>query len=159
MKVGVCLPYMKPGLDRATLLGWARAIEAGPFDAISCGERVTGPTVSLGATMAAAAAVTQRVRIVPTLYVLPMHDAVLPPTRSRRSTRLRARAASRSASASAGARPTTAQSAPASRSDTSAKTSRSRACARSGAAKPRSRAPIPSGCAPRVRAVRRSSRA
>ena len=76
MKVGVCLPYMKPGLDRATLLGWARAIEAGPFDAISCGERITGPTVSLGATMAAAAAVTARVRIVPTLYVLPMHDAV-----------------------------------------------------------------------------------
>jgi alkanesulfonate monooxygenase SsuD/methylene tetrahydromethanopterin reductase-like flavin-dependent oxidoreductase (luciferase family) len=75
MKIGVCLPYMKPGLDRATLLGWARAIEAGPFDAISCGERVTGPTVSLGATMAAAA-VTSRVRIVPTLYVLPMHDAV-----------------------------------------------------------------------------------
>jgi alkanesulfonate monooxygenase SsuD/methylene tetrahydromethanopterin reductase-like flavin-dependent oxidoreductase (luciferase family) len=76
MKVGVCLPYMKPGLDRATLLGWARAIEAGPFDAISCGERITGPTVSLGATLAAAAAVTSRVRIVPTLYVLPMHDAV-----------------------------------------------------------------------------------
>ncbi len=76
MKVGVCLPYMKEGLDRATLLGWARAIEAGPFDAISCGERIVGPTVSLGATMAAAAAVTSRVRIVPTLYVLPMHDAV-----------------------------------------------------------------------------------
>jgi alkanesulfonate monooxygenase SsuD/methylene tetrahydromethanopterin reductase-like flavin-dependent oxidoreductase (luciferase family) len=67
---------MKPGLDRGTLLGWARAIEAGPFDAISCGERITGPTVSLGATLAAAAAVTSRVRIVPTLYVLPMHDAV-----------------------------------------------------------------------------------
>jgi len=76
MKVGVCLPYMKVGLDRTTLLAWARAIEAGPFDAISCGERITGPTVSLGATMAAAAAVTARVRIVPTLYVLPMHDAV-----------------------------------------------------------------------------------
>ncbi len=76
MKVGVCLPYMKAGLDRTTLLGWARAIEAGPFHAISCGERITGPTLSLGATMAAAAAVTSRVRIVPTLYVLPMHDAV-----------------------------------------------------------------------------------
>jgi alkanesulfonate monooxygenase SsuD/methylene tetrahydromethanopterin reductase-like flavin-dependent oxidoreductase (luciferase family) len=67
---------MKPGLDRGTLLGWARAIEAGPFDAISCGERITGPTVALGAALAAAAAVTERVRIVPTLYVLPMHDAV-----------------------------------------------------------------------------------
>ena len=76
MDVGVCLPYMKQGLDRATLLGFARAVEAGPFASLSCGERITGPTVDLGLTMAAAAAVTSRVRIVPTLYVLPLHDAV-----------------------------------------------------------------------------------
>jgi alkanesulfonate monooxygenase SsuD/methylene tetrahydromethanopterin reductase-like flavin-dependent oxidoreductase (luciferase family) len=76
MEVGVCLPYMKPGLDRATLLGFARAVEAGPFASLSCGERITGPTVDLATTMAAAAAVTSRVRIVPTLYVLPLHDAV-----------------------------------------------------------------------------------
>jgi len=67
---------MKQGLDRATLLGFARAVEAGPFASLSCGERITGPTVDLGLTMAAAAAVTSRVRIVPTLYVLPLHDAV-----------------------------------------------------------------------------------
>ena len=76
MDVGVCLPYMKQGLDRGTLLGFARAVEAGPFASLSCGERITGPTVDLGLTMAAAAAVTSRVRIVPTLYVLPLHDAV-----------------------------------------------------------------------------------
>lgn len=76
MEVGVCLPYMKAGLDRAALLGFARAVEAGPFASLSCGERITGPTVDLGLTMAAAAAVTSRVRIVPTLYVLPLHDAV-----------------------------------------------------------------------------------
>jgi alkanesulfonate monooxygenase SsuD/methylene tetrahydromethanopterin reductase-like flavin-dependent oxidoreductase (luciferase family) len=76
MEVGVCLPYMKQGLDRDTLLGFARAIEAGPFASLSCGERITGPTVDLGLTLAAAAAVTSRVRIVPTLYVLPLHDAV-----------------------------------------------------------------------------------
>ena len=76
MQVGVCLPYMKQGLDRATLLGFARAVEAGPFTSLSCGERITGPTVDLGLTLAAAAAVTSRVRIVPTLYVLPLHDAV-----------------------------------------------------------------------------------
>lgn len=76
MEVGVCLPYMKQGLDRETLLGFARAVEAGPFASLSCGERITGPTVDLATTMAAAAAVTSRVRIVPTLYVLPLHDAV-----------------------------------------------------------------------------------
>jgi alkanesulfonate monooxygenase SsuD/methylene tetrahydromethanopterin reductase-like flavin-dependent oxidoreductase (luciferase family) len=67
---------MKRGLDRGALLGFARAVEAGPFASLSCGERITGPTVDLGLTMAAAAAVTSRVRIVPTLYVLPLHDAV-----------------------------------------------------------------------------------
>ena len=76
MEVGVCLPYMKQGLDRAALLGFARAVDAGPFASLSCGERITGPTVDLGLTLAAAAAVTSRVRIVPTLYVLPLHDAV-----------------------------------------------------------------------------------
>jgi alkanesulfonate monooxygenase SsuD/methylene tetrahydromethanopterin reductase-like flavin-dependent oxidoreductase (luciferase family) len=76
MEVGVCLPYMKAGLSRETLLGFARAVEAGPFASLSCGERITGPTVDLGLTMAAAAAVTSRLRIVPTLYVLPLHDAV-----------------------------------------------------------------------------------
>jgi len=76
MEVGVCLPYMKTGLDRDTLLGFARAVDAGPFASLSCGERITGPTVDLATTLAAAAAVTARVRIVPTLYVLPLHDAV-----------------------------------------------------------------------------------
>ena len=76
MEVGVCLPYMKRGLDRDTLLGFARAVDAGPFASLSCGERITGPTVDLATTLAAAAAVTGRVRIVPTLYVLPLHDAV-----------------------------------------------------------------------------------
>lgn len=75
MEVGVCLPYMKRGLDRETLLGFARAVEAGPFAAVSCGERITGPTVDMYGTLAAAAAVTERVRIVPTLYVLPLHAA------------------------------------------------------------------------------------
>ncbi len=76
MDYGICLPYMKEGLGRDDLLGWARAIDAGPFESLSCGERITGPTVDMRGVLAAAAAVTERVRIVPSLYVLPMHDAV-----------------------------------------------------------------------------------
>ena len=76
MRVGVCLPYMKEGLDRRAILGFARAVEAGPFAALSCGERIVGPTIHMATALAAAAAVTERVRIVPSLYVLPMHDAV-----------------------------------------------------------------------------------
>lgn len=75
MKIGVCLPYMKSGLDRATYLEWFRRIDQGPFDSLSCGERVHGPTVDMRVLLAAAAACTERVEITPTLYVLPMHSA------------------------------------------------------------------------------------
>lgn len=77
MKVGLCLPYMKPGIDRACILDWCREVDAGPFDSLSCGERITGYTMEMRVMLAAAAALTERVRIIPTLYVLPMHSAVL----------------------------------------------------------------------------------
>lgn len=76
MKISLCLPYMKPGLNRTTILDWSRAADDGPFHSISCGERITGPTLEMRNVLAAAAAVTERVRIVPSLYVLPMHNAV-----------------------------------------------------------------------------------
>ncbi len=76
MDIGICLPYMKPGLDRQTILDWCRLIDQGPFQSLSCGERITGCTLEMRAVLAAAAAVTERVRIVPSLYVLPMHSAV-----------------------------------------------------------------------------------
>ncbi len=76
MKISICLPYMKPGLDRATILQWCRLVDQGPFHSLSCGERITGPTLEMRNVLAAAAAVTERVRIVPSLYVLPMHNAV-----------------------------------------------------------------------------------
>ena len=76
MRYGVCLPYMERDYDRAMILQWCRAIDAGPFYSLSCGERITGYTFEMRMLLAAAAAVTERVRIVPSLYVLPMHSAV-----------------------------------------------------------------------------------
>jgi alkanesulfonate monooxygenase SsuD/methylene tetrahydromethanopterin reductase-like flavin-dependent oxidoreductase (luciferase family) len=76
MRFGVCMPYMERDYDRARILGWCRAIDAGPFHSLACGERITGYTFEMRVLLAAAAAVTERVRIVPSLYVLPMHDAV-----------------------------------------------------------------------------------
>lgn len=76
MRYGVCLPYMKRDYDRDTLLAWCRTIDAGPWDSLSCGERITGPTCDMRILLGAAAALTTRVRIVPSLYVLPMHSAV-----------------------------------------------------------------------------------
>ena len=75
MKIGVCLPYMKAGLTRDDYMQWFRAIDNGPFHALSCGERVHGPTFDMRVVLSAAAAATSRVEITPTLYVLPMHSA------------------------------------------------------------------------------------
>lgn len=76
MDVGICLPYMERELDRGRLIEWCRTIESGPFSSITCGERITGETLEMRAVLAATAALTERVRIVPSLYVLPMHSAV-----------------------------------------------------------------------------------
>jgi alkanesulfonate monooxygenase SsuD/methylene tetrahydromethanopterin reductase-like flavin-dependent oxidoreductase (luciferase family) len=77
MKIGVCMPYMTREYDRERILTWARKIDQGPFSTLSCGERMTGHTFEMNTILAAAAAVTERVRIMASLYVLPMRSAVL----------------------------------------------------------------------------------
>ena len=76
MKIGLCFPYTQENLSREVILDWFRRVDEGPFSTISCGERLVGPSVDMMALLPAAAAVTERVRIVPTLYVLPMHSAI-----------------------------------------------------------------------------------
>lgn len=73
MKVGMNLPVMVPGLDRKTIFEWARRIEAGPFSSIAVGERINFPNPEAMVTMSALAAVTERVRLIFTVIVLPMH--------------------------------------------------------------------------------------
>jgi alkanesulfonate monooxygenase SsuD/methylene tetrahydromethanopterin reductase-like flavin-dependent oxidoreductase (luciferase family) len=76
MEYGICLPYMKRDYDRDAILGFCRRADAGPFSSLQCGERIIGYTYEMRVLLSAAAAVTENVRIVPSLYVLPMHDAV-----------------------------------------------------------------------------------
>lgn len=76
MKIGICLPYMKPGLTREDYQQWFKAVDDGTFHAVSCGERVHGPTYDMRVVLSAAAMATENVEITPTLYVLPMHNAV-----------------------------------------------------------------------------------
>ncbi len=75
MKIGICLPYMKAGLNREDYMAWFARVDEGPFHSISCGERIHGPSFDMRIVLAAAAAVTTRVEVTPTLYVLPMHNA------------------------------------------------------------------------------------
>ena len=75
MNIGICLPYMERNYGREEIIAWCAAADAGPFSSLSCGERITGYTLEMRAMLAAAAVLTERVRIMPSLYVLPMHSA------------------------------------------------------------------------------------
>jgi alkanesulfonate monooxygenase SsuD/methylene tetrahydromethanopterin reductase-like flavin-dependent oxidoreductase (luciferase family) len=77
MRLGMNLPVMVPGLDRARILDWSRRIDRGPFATLAAGERITFPNPEILVTLSAAAAVTERVRIATTVLVLPIHATAL----------------------------------------------------------------------------------
>jgi alkanesulfonate monooxygenase SsuD/methylene tetrahydromethanopterin reductase-like flavin-dependent oxidoreductase (luciferase family) len=76
MDIGLTLPSFVRGVDRVAILEWCRRVDDGPFTSISVGERIAYPSHELVTTLAFAAAATERVRIVSTVAVLPIHDAV-----------------------------------------------------------------------------------
>ncbi|MBW2371302.1 MAG: LLM class flavin-dependent oxidoreductase [Deltaproteobacteria bacterium] len=75
MKLGMTLPTMVPEAGRDALLGWSRAVDAGPFSSLAVGERISFGNAEALVSLSAAAAVTERVRIVATCFVLPLHTA------------------------------------------------------------------------------------
>jgi alkanesulfonate monooxygenase SsuD/methylene tetrahydromethanopterin reductase-like flavin-dependent oxidoreductase (luciferase family) len=76
VQIGMTLPTMVAGLDRRCLLDWCRAVDRGPWSTLAVGERVAYPNQELLATLAAAAAVTDRVALAASVVVLPIHPAV-----------------------------------------------------------------------------------
>jgi alkanesulfonate monooxygenase SsuD/methylene tetrahydromethanopterin reductase-like flavin-dependent oxidoreductase (luciferase family) len=76
VQIGLTLPSMIGGVGRDTLIQWCRRIDEGPFSTIAVGERITYPNLELFVTLATAAAVTERVRIMSTVVVLPLHPPV-----------------------------------------------------------------------------------
>jgi alkanesulfonate monooxygenase SsuD/methylene tetrahydromethanopterin reductase-like flavin-dependent oxidoreductase (luciferase family) len=68
---------MADGWTRSTMTEWAAGIDAGPFSSISAGERITFHNPELMVTMAAAAALTERVEVFVNLVVLPLHPIAL----------------------------------------------------------------------------------
>ena len=76
VKLGINGPYMS-GTNREMLLEWFRRVDQGPFETICTGERVLWPQIEEHAFLAAAAAVTSRVRVMSNIMILPMHPPVL----------------------------------------------------------------------------------
>jgi alkanesulfonate monooxygenase SsuD/methylene tetrahydromethanopterin reductase-like flavin-dependent oxidoreductase (luciferase family) len=75
MKLSMTLPTMLPH-GRAELLAWCRAVDDGPFESLAVPERVTYTSHAWTVQLAAAAALTERVRLWTTIVILPAHDAV-----------------------------------------------------------------------------------
>src|SRR3954468_211441 len=75
MELSMTLPTMLPH-GRAEVLAWCRGIDEAPFSGLAVPERVTFTAHSLTVQLAAAAALTERVRLWTTLVILPAHPAV-----------------------------------------------------------------------------------
>ncbi len=76
MNVGMNLPVMVPGLDREHVHAWAERVEAGPFSCIASGERVSFPNPDGMVLLSTVAALTERVRILFDVSVVPLHAPV-----------------------------------------------------------------------------------
>ncbi|HZD69222.1 MAG TPA: LLM class flavin-dependent oxidoreductase [Actinomycetes bacterium] len=77
MKVGVGLLATAPGADPALLLEWARRADAGPFASLGIIDRLVYPSFEPLVTLAGAAAVTRRIRLLTSVLVAPQRPAGL----------------------------------------------------------------------------------
>ncbi len=75
MDISMTLPTMVPH-GRAEVLAWCRGVDEGPYASLAVPERITFPAHSMIVQLAAAAALTERVRLWTTIVILPAHDAV-----------------------------------------------------------------------------------
>ena len=71
------MPVMEPDLDAMVLQSWARAIDEGPFSSLCWGERIAFENPDSLTLLGALAAWTKRVRLVTTVIVPQLHDAVM----------------------------------------------------------------------------------
>jgi alkanesulfonate monooxygenase SsuD/methylene tetrahydromethanopterin reductase-like flavin-dependent oxidoreductase (luciferase family) len=77
MNVGVGLPTTTPDTDGAQVLEWARRADAGPFSSVAVLDRVVYDSLEPFAALAAAAAVTARVRLATMIAIGPLRATAL----------------------------------------------------------------------------------
>ncbi len=75
MKIGIGLPATIPGVNGQLVLNWARKADAGPFSSLAMLDRMVFPNYEPLTTLAAAAAVTQRVRLMTTVLITTLRNA------------------------------------------------------------------------------------
>src|SRR5437870_4313125 len=72
MDIGIGLPAAVPGVDGRTLIEWARRAEEFPFSALGTLDRLVYSNWDPLVSLAAAAAVTERVRLVVAVLLAPL---------------------------------------------------------------------------------------
>src|SRR4051794_3075727 len=72
MDVGIGLPAAVPGIDGSTLVDWARRAEQRGFASLGVLDRIVYPNYDPLLALAAAAAVTDRVRLVTAILIAPL---------------------------------------------------------------------------------------
>jgi alkanesulfonate monooxygenase SsuD/methylene tetrahydromethanopterin reductase-like flavin-dependent oxidoreductase (luciferase family) len=77
MHLGVGLPTTTPGADGALVVEWARRADAGPFSCLGVLDRVRYDSIDPFAALAAAAAVTSRIRLATMIAIGPLRPTGL----------------------------------------------------------------------------------
>ncbi|HEY7347195.1 MAG TPA: LLM class flavin-dependent oxidoreductase [Ktedonobacterales bacterium] len=77
MRVGVGLPNAIPGTDGQRLIEWARRADAGPFSSLGVLDRLAYDSYDPLSALAAAAAVTSRLRLVTMIVIGPLRNTLL----------------------------------------------------------------------------------
>jgi probable F420-dependent oxidoreductase len=77
MDIGIGLPNPVPGTPGETLVAWARKAEAAGFSSLATIDRIAYPSFESLVTLAAAAAVTERVGLVTNVLLGPTRNPVL----------------------------------------------------------------------------------
>lgn len=77
MKIGVGLPTSMAGISGELLVDWARRADAGPFNSLGVVDRIAYQNYEPFTALAAASAVTRRVRLATMVVIAPLRNTAL----------------------------------------------------------------------------------